>query len=93
MEEIIKVVLDYFDTNVAIVTMNDEDNRFNPSFLDAFLKVLDAIENEKDAHTLVVRSGHEKIWSNGLDLDWLLPVIEAGDTNTVKAFFIKSTTC
>ena len=74
------------DENVAVISMNDEDNRFNPPFLEAFLKVLDTVEHETDAQTLVVRSGHEKIWSNGIDLDWLLPVIEAGDTDAARAF-------
>jgi len=75
------------DEKVAVVTMNDQDNRFNLPFLEAFLKVLDEIEDRTDASALVVTSAHEKIWSNGIDLDWLTPFIDKNDTNTQKAFF------
>ncbi|MFH1980657.1 MAG: enoyl-CoA hydratase/isomerase family protein [Pseudomonadota bacterium] len=75
------------DESVAIVTMNDGENRFNPDFLTAFTKVLDDIEADTDARTLVVTSAHEKIFSNGIDLEWLVPVIQMKDIDGAKAFF------
>ena len=72
------------DENVAVVTMNSGENRFNLAFLDEFLSVLDTIENDTDANALVVRSSHEKIFSNGIDLDWLVPFIQKNDLDTVK---------
>lgn len=75
------------DEKVAIATMNAGENRFNPAFLDAFLRVLDTIEYETDANALVVTSSHEKIFCNGIDLDWFMPVIEKRDTETAMAFF------
>ena len=74
------------DENVAVVTMNSGENRFNLAFLDEFLSVLDTIENNTDANALVVRSSHEKIFSNGIDLDWLVPFIQKNDMDTVKKF-------
>lgn len=74
------------DENVAIVTMNSGENRFNLAFLDEFLSVLDTIENDTDANVLVVRSSHEKIFSNGIDLDWLIPLIQKNDLDTAKKF-------
>ncbi len=74
------------DEKVAIVTMSDGENRFNPPFLGGFLDVLDRIEKETDARAMVVTSSHEKIFCNGIDLDWLLPVIQKGDWDTVKGF-------
>ncbi len=74
------------DENVAIVTMNSGENRFNLAFLDEFLSVLDTIENDTDANVLIVRSSHEKIFSNGIDLDWLVPFIQKNDLDTVKKF-------
>ena len=57
--------------NVAVVSMNSGENRFNLDFFDAFNKVLDDVEMESAANVLVVKSAHEKIWSNGIDLEWL----------------------
>ena len=70
-------LVDYtIDDNVAIVSMNSGENRFNFPFFEAFLEVLDQIEHDTEANVLVVKSSHEKIWSNGIDLDWYLPAIE-----------------
>ncbi|OIP25837.1 MAG: enoyl-CoA hydratase [Dehalococcoidia bacterium CG2_30_46_19] len=74
------------DENVAVVTMNSGENRFNLAFLDEFLSVLDTIENNTDANALVVRSSHEKIFSNGIDLDWLIPFVQKNDLDTAKKF-------
>jgi len=75
------------DENVAVVTLNRDENRFNPDFLGACLDVLDEVEKETDALTLVVKSSHEKIFSNGIDLEWLAPVIQKGDIKTAKDYF------
>lgn len=74
------------DENVAVVTMNSGENRFNLAFLDEFLSVLDTIENDTEANVLVVRSSHEKIFSNGIDLDWLVTFIQKNDADTAKKF-------
>jgi len=73
--------------HVAIVSMNHEDNRLGPSFISAFLKALDRLEAETDARTLIVTSSHENIFSNGLDLAWLIPAFERKDTDAVISFF------
>ena len=59
------------DEQVAVVTMKSGENRFNPEFLEAFEGLLDEIEHRTEATALLVGSAHEKIWSNGLDLEWL----------------------
>ena len=80
------------DEKVAVVTMNDGENRFNLPFLEAFIHVLDQIEADTDANALVVTSSHEKIFSNGIDLEWLVPVIQKGDINTAKEYFYQMNT-
>ena len=61
--------------SVAIVTMDSDENRFNPTFLKGFKKVLDQVERESKVKTVVFRSAHEKIFCNGIDLEWLVPII------------------
>lgn len=75
------------DENVAVVTLNRDENRFNPDFLGSCLDVLDEVENKTDALTLIVKASHEKIFSNGIDLEWLAPIIQKGDINTAKKYF------
>ncbi len=74
------------DDKIAVLTMNDGENRFNPPFLEEFLTVLDEIEKDTGANVLLVKSAHEKIFSNGIDLDWLLPAIEKKETKTAVEF-------
>jgi enoyl-CoA hydratase/carnithine racemase len=74
------------DGGVAVLTMNGGENRFNMAFLQEYLEILDEIEQKADINALVVRSSHEKIFSNGLDLDWLMPIAQANDIGTIKEF-------
>jgi Delta3-Delta2-enoyl-CoA isomerase len=73
--------------HVATLTLSDGENRFNPDFLHAFMNLLDEVETATDATTLVVTSSHEKIFSNGIDLAWLVPIIQQNDIATAKDFF------
>lgn len=81
-------LVDYsLEDHVAVITLNSGENRFNPAFLDAFLKILDEIETGTAATTAVIHSAHPKIFCNGIDLDWLMPVIQNRDLAASKRFF------
>jgi enoyl-CoA hydratase/carnithine racemase len=81
-------LIDYrLEDDVALITLQDGENRFNPPFLDAFLAALDDIEARTAARTLVVASAHDKIWCNGIDLQWLVPILQRGELDAAKAFF------
>ena len=71
---------------VALVTMNEGENRLNIPFLNDFMAVLDEIEQQAQVHALVVTSAHDKIFCNGLDLDWLGPLIREGNRESVTGF-------
>jgi enoyl-CoA hydratase/carnithine racemase len=75
------------EESAAVVSLESGENRFNPDFLNAFIAVLDEIEARPEARALVVRSVHEKIFCNGLDLDWLGSAIQKGDMEAAKNFF------
>jgi len=77
------------DEKVAVVSLNDGENRFNPEFLEAFLRILDTIEQETEARTLVVRATDEKIFCNGIDLNWIAPLLKSGEKEPIKAFLFK----
>jgi enoyl-CoA hydratase/carnithine racemase len=74
---------------VAVVTMDDGDNKLNLEMCDALLAMLDRVEQETDASTLVVKSGHPHIWSNGFDVDWIKVRQDAGDKEAVKQFLTR----
>ena len=75
------------EDNVAVITLNDGENRFNPEFLASFLSVLDMVEKETDARAAIVVSAHDKIFCNGIDLEWLAPKLQRGDKEAAVAFF------
>ena len=79
------------DGHVAILSMNSGENRFSFEFFNAFNKTLDEIEGNTEIKVLVVQSSHEKIWSNGIDLEWLIPAVQkegqkVGDKFLVELF-------
>lgn len=75
-----------FDENIALVTMNDGENRFNYEFMAAMKEALDEVEASEKTNALVLTSSHAKIYSNGLDLDWLLPQIAKNGPEFHKGF-------
>jgi enoyl-CoA hydratase/carnithine racemase len=77
------------DEHVAVLTMDSGENRFNFPFFKGFSEALDKIENDTDASVLVVKSAHEKIWSNGIDLDWLGPAIAEQGTKVRDQFLVE----
>jgi enoyl-CoA hydratase/carnithine racemase len=60
------------EDNVAILTLQSGENRFNRAFLDELNAALDRVESEGGTGALVTTGGEGKFYSNGLDLDWLM---------------------
>ena len=57
--------------NVFILTMDEDDNRFNESSLARLNEALDEVE-AFDGPSALVTTGSGKFFSNGLDLDWIM---------------------
>jgi enoyl-CoA hydratase/carnithine racemase len=77
------------DENIALLTMNSGENRFNMGFCSELLKALDDIEKKTSVNALVVKSADAKIWCNGMDLDWLVPAIGRKDPEVEKFFEVQ----
>ncbi len=62
------------DENIFILTMTngDDDNRFTSDVLVELNKHLDEIEKSEGNTAMILTSNHEKTWSTGIHLDWML---------------------
>jgi len=58
--------------DVFVLTMTDGENRWNTTFVREFDAVLDQVAGTDGPAALVTTSAHEKFFSNGLDLDWVM---------------------
>ncbi|MEA2101875.1 MAG: enoyl-CoA hydratase/isomerase family protein [Thermodesulfobacteriota bacterium] len=74
------------DEGVAIVTMNNGENRHNPVFVDTFLNTFDEIEKDKTITSVVITSSDKKCWSLGIDLGWMMEAIGKEDFDALKGF-------
>jgi Delta3-Delta2-enoyl-CoA isomerase len=74
------------DENIAVITMDRGENRFNLAFCNEMMAALDAIEKKEEVRAVVVTATDPKIWSNGMDLEWLVPAIGRKDPE-VEPFF------
>jgi enoyl-CoA hydratase/carnithine racemase len=75
------------DVTVAIITMNNGENRHNPPFTRAILDAFAEIEKDESIYAVVITSSDKKTWSQGLDLPWIMDVIAKNDFQTIKDFF------
>ena len=68
----------YFDIEkkdhvyVVSMTNGDDQNRVTDEVLQEHHDVLDQLEKEPDDAAVVLTSPHEKFWSNGIHLEWLM---------------------
>ena len=58
------------DGDVWILHLGDDENRFNPDWMGSVAGLLDEVAAKPEPRALVTHASG-KVWSNGLDLDWL----------------------
>lgn len=59
-------------SEVFVLDLGFDENRFNPAWMGSVVSCLDEVEATSGPRALVTVATGPKIWSNGLDLDWLL---------------------
>ena len=76
--------------DVFVLTMDDEENRWNTTFARAFSNALDEVESSQGAAALVTTASSPKFFSNGLDLEWRMSEGEhpGGDRDVFGAEFM-----
>jgi enoyl-CoA hydratase/carnithine racemase len=68
------------DGDVYVLSLGDDENRFNPEWVGAVDALLDEVAGAPEPRALVTTASG-KIWSNGLDLEWM-----GANTGEVPAF-------
>ncbi len=74
------------DGTVAVITMNNGENRHNPDFNRAILDAFDEIENDETISSVVITSSDEKNWSQGIDVEWILGAMNNKEIQSIKDF-------
>ncbi len=74
------------DGTVAVMEMNNGENRHNPDFVRAILNVFDEIEHDETISSVVITSSDTKNWSQGIDIVWMMDAMSKKDTQAIKDF-------
>lgn len=74
---------------VAVLTMNNRENRMNLDYADAMIGALDQILEDKGIFAVVIASSDEKNWSQGIDLQWLMERKAAEDLHAIRSFLYR----
>jgi enoyl-CoA hydratase/carnithine racemase len=74
---------------VAVLTMNNKENRQNLAFANAMIKALDEILEDQGIYALVIASSDEKNWSQGIDIQWLMERKAAEDLSAIRSFIYR----
>ena len=72
--------------SVATLTMTNEANRQNPAFALDMLSQLTAVEANENGKALVITSNDEKNFSQGIDVEWLMPAMKQQKHDEVRQF-------
>jgi enoyl-CoA hydratase/carnithine racemase len=74
------------EDGIAVLTMNNGENRHNPEFVSAMLNVLDEIERDETVSAVVITSSDEKNWSQGIDVQWITGAFGKKDVRSIRDF-------
>ena len=80
-------IIDYeLRGKIAVVTLNNGENKQNLDFAQAMLAVLDQAEADKTVKAMVITSSDEKNWSQSVDLGFLNMALKEQRHADIQAF-------
>lgn len=71
---------------IAVLTMNNAENKQNLAFAEAMLAAIDRATNDKSIKAMVITSSDEKNWSQGVDLGFLNSALKEKRHDDIKTF-------
>lgn len=74
------------DESVAVIRLNNGENRQNLEFAQTFNRVLDEIVADTGITAAVITSTDQKFWSLGVDVDWLGRQFQEQNLDNIKQF-------
>ncbi|MFD2178330.1 enoyl-CoA hydratase/isomerase family protein [Veronia pacifica] len=72
--------------HVAVVTMTNGENRQNPQFAESLQQALDTAIADENHKALILTSNDDKNFSQGIDLEWLVPAMKQQKFDEIKGF-------
>ncbi len=74
------------DDTIAVIKLNNGENRQNLEFAQCFTRILDEIIEDNAVTAAVITSADEKFWSLGVDIDWLGKQFGEQNFDNIKKF-------
>jgi len=74
------------DETVAVIKLNNKENRQNLHFAQKMSSILDEIVNDQDMNSAVITSTDVKCWSLGVDIEWLGTQFADQNLDNIKKF-------
>ncbi|MCU0598499.1 MAG: enoyl-CoA hydratase/isomerase family protein [Desulfobacterales bacterium] len=74
------------DQTIAIIRMNNGENRQNLDFAKSMIQTLDEVIADKETTAVILTSTDSKYWSLGVDIDWLGKQLQNQDFQNIKDF-------
>ncbi len=74
------------DGTVAVITMDNGENRQNLAFARAMNKAIDNALADESVTAMVITSAGEKFFSAGVDLEWMMDRFSNNATDDMRAF-------
>ena len=72
--------------SVAIIYMNNDENRHNPDFATSLNNLLTEIADDASVTAVVISSTSPKFWSLGIDVDWIGEQMQNKSYENIKTF-------